>query len=444
MDRVDETHAEPALPTHAYLDAVQRLCADGRIEAWHVLPNHELPAFTAPRGACVSLSPDAPVFADLFCTDLFAGTSIKEVKHFEPAAWNAARRKSALLSLRAGLVEDSPSPPTLATYAASENWVESLGRRGASVGLYQERRGSTNDRWFVVCTASLDHATATELEAHLDDLEAAGTPAGRVFDSDPVVRRARNVAKRNRKRLIARFAQTLGLDVVCRADAQEPYATSTSVDVAGLEPALAYAASQGLTRIPTWYRLPADQGSYALGAALPAALQGDNPSTAMAALRRRGMRVNERAFACSSLDLETEHCFVERGRGQELLFYNEAVSTRSGAVVVRREPRDGPLILSVPQASARGTRGWGSGWTNDVFSAFPSTLPLAEVDWQNDVVVADADKLRFVSSVALERCRALRADPPKRTVRWRAVEKQLGFRGDALSLVPFLVRLSAH
>ena len=52
-----------------------------------------LSGMSAPRGACVVLDGKKPVFADLFCTNMFQATAIREIR-FDNSELTASRRRT--------------------------------------------------------------------------------------------------------------------------------------------------------------------------------------------------------------------------------------------------------------------------------------------------------------------------------------------------------------
>ena len=392
-------------PTPQYLGQVQRLvaAAHGGIQAWHVLPNHRSVWMSIPRGAAVVLDPAACVCADLFCTDMFHGTTIKEVAYTPTLdSWTPEKRAACFAKLEGLLVADSLIPPELMSDEA--NWGESLGRRNSFVGLYSassvERDPGAGRQWYVVCQAGLDEQTATEFEAYLEECEADGMTNEQVWCQNSVVARARAVAKRNRRRLVARFATALGLETALRTDSDQPYAalapgSSPSPSDPLVQPAAAYVAGLGLRSVPTWYvcppSAPPDVVGFPVGAAIAAGLAAGDQRL-LAVLRQYQLKGNTRPFTCNGIDVETEHSFVTRraptsrcaAAGQDgagsLVFYNDAASTAdaSGGLIYHQGLGDGPLVLSGPTGARSGNNAFRGGpWCNDVLDAFPACAPLS-------------------------------------------------------------------
>lgn len=470
---MDTTYVEHFPPSETYEEQVERMIAasDGRIKKWICMPNHRTQWMTAPRGACVLIDGKRPVFADLFCTNMFQGTSIREVtfgNELQPK-----RRRQLLEQFKSLIPETSPSPPNL--HEHSESWIESLGDHNGYIGLYSRRfrdgrTGRMETKWYLVVRAGLDANTQKQLEDHLFNLEEKGTDALTAFTKDPIVMRARNCAARNRQRLLARFATALDIQDVVRAEGckynltMDPIDQATilqSLDEQKIHLAVKYIQSIDLTTVPFWFRIPSTgiESAYDSIQGLPFGpifhhLIQKTTSHPMKphflqAVRRAKLKFQE-SPSTSSITSEHEHYFVQ-ALGDDMVYYNEcSCSTAMGGAVVDQGIARGPIVICGPKTASNASRrhGFGGGgWTNDAYSAFPSTVATVGSDNIDlNVSIRREDLATFGSQQGIK-CQQFTLPHQSRSQNLTRTEEKLGYIRsqwpEPITLDPHIVYMSA-
>ena len=229
-------------PSETYSKMVKRVCehSSTSLKQYTTLPNHTCYYMEPPSGAVLLFDSKGPFTLDPFCNDMFKGTTIKEI---DPLNEQTLQRQELLQKLHEAIPEHSPKPATLASDSRNfdvEPWVASLGDRRSYIGLFTARSKDKTtmqwiQKWFLVCHAGIDHQTYLEFEEHLAQCENNGKTFTEVFDSDRIVSRFRTLCRRNRRRLICKAAQALGIDIGSRKDAHavtaDPPPTIASTDL---------------------------------------------------------------------------------------------------------------------------------------------------------------------------------------------------------------------
>jgi len=463
-----DKYAGTPLPSEAYKGQVERMIesSEGRIKEWVTMPNHQTRWMTAPRGACVVLDGSKPVFADVFCTNMFQATAIREVS-FDDAEWSTTRRRTVLQQLKALLPEDSPSPPNL--HSVGEQWVESIGSSNSYVGMYSSRfRNSRTQRvetkWYVVVRAGLDSKTLRQLEDHLFDLQEKGVTARTAFFSDPIVQRARNCAARNRQRLLARVCGVMGVTSDVRVESTKydiAYNEEHSVDLDKIARCAQYISSSKLTQMPFWYTIPAAGlapeysgiEGFPFGPFVHHVLQKETThplkNATIQAVRRLGLKFTESPSICS-VTTEHDHHFVTAHGPTDLLYFNDCCRTSSmGGVVLDQGVCVGPLLLSGPTTASNAgvSHGMSGGsWTNEAYDAFPSSVGVSTTrERRRNADVSVDDRSTFGSMLGTS-CPHFHAPVIPRSQRCAEAEEALGYMGSQwakpVPLDPYLVFMS--
>ena len=469
---MDLTYQGHTPPSDVYREQVQRMidASSGRIQRWILMPNHCVRWMSAPSGACVVMDADKPIFADLFCTDLFHGVAVEEIE-LDESAWTEYKRRSMLKKMSLELVENSPSPASI--HSKDDSWVESLGSHRSSVGVYCSRYQdrSTNrftTRWFVVVRAGLDEATALELETHLYACENAGATPYETFFQDPVVQRARSIAKRNRRRLMGRAIRLLGINTGTRPDGEVVYRTSrVDLDVVtkdSISSVFQYLKSNDVKRLPLWFRIPTTGlqhefekvAGFEFGGVAQAMLSKDCTHPLKRDFVERlvatGIKFTNRPFSCG-VGWEQENSYVDHVSG-DMVFFNDCSSTSSsnGCFTYDQGVSMGLQLLIGPSNSTSGTRGSfrGGSWTNDVYHAFPASVGVQGRGVQDHMCVKPSvgkhDLDTFGCGVELQESPQFRSIHDQRGRVTDKTEERLGYLGskwgEGVSLCPFLVVLS--
>ena len=468
---MDTTYVEHFPPTQTYEEQVERMikASDGRIKSWHCMPNHRTQWMTAPRGACVLLDSKRPVFADIFCTNMFQATAIREISAVEVSP---QKRRALLEQFKSLIPEASPSPPDL--HSPDESWVESLGDHSGYIGLYNrrfrdDRSGRMETKWYLVVRAGLDASALKQLEDHLFDLEEKGTDASTAFLKDPVVMRARNFAARNRQRLLARFATALGVKDCSRVevtkynlgmDSSERAQVLETLDEETIDLAIGYIQEAEIKALPFWFQIPSSgvavryepvQG-FKFGPVFHHLMQKTTAhplkSHFLRAVRRAQLKFSASPLTCS-ITSEHEHYFVQ-AHGEDLVYYNECCcSTAMGGVLVDQGIARGPIVICGPTTASNASQRHGfsgGGWSNEAFNAYPSTIATIGSKQDKTHAVRTEDVHTFGSRQG-SKCELFLTANPSRSQHLTLTEEKLGHLRsqwpDPITLDPHLVFMSA-
>lgn len=466
---MDTSYAEHFPPSETYKEQVERMikASDGRIKSWYCMPNHRIQWMTAPRGACVLMDSKRPVFADIFCTNMFQATAIREIPSVDVGP---KERRKLLEQFKSLIPETSPNPPDLHT--SEEGWVESLGDHNGYIGLYNrrfrdDRSGRMETKWYIVVRAGLDVGALKQLEDHLFDMEEKGTDASTVFLKDPVVMRARNCAARNRQRLLARFASALGIQDCSRLEVtkytvdMDPTERTQVLDTLNEQKitlAVKYIQEVGLSELPFWYQIPSSNVSleyepvqgFKFGPIFHYMIKKSTNHPLkfrfLQAVRSAQFKFSSSPLTCS-VTSEHEHYFVQT-HGNDLVYYNECCcSTAMGGVLVDQGIARGPIVICGPTTASNASQRHGfsgGGWTNDAFNAYPSTI--ATVGTTNTHAVRREDVHTFGSSQGTK-CELFLTTNPSRSQHMTLTEEKLGYLRsqwpEPITLDPHLVFMSA-
>ena len=167
------------------------------------------------------------------------------------------------------------------------------------------------------------------------------------------------------------------------------------------------------------------------------------------AVRRSKLKFQESPSTCS-ITSEHEHYFVQP-QGDEMIYYNECCcSTAMGGVVVDQGIARGPIVICGPKTASNASRrhGFGGGgWTNDAYSAFPSTVATIDLDKTDQNVTVRREDLATFGSKQGIKCQQFTTPHQSRSQHLTRTEEKLGYMQsqwpEPITLDPYIVYMSA-
>jgi hypothetical protein len=303
------------LPSKIFLQKLQRLIDSDSADSFFIMPNWEQNIMRSPTGLIMKINKDKPFKSDCFCTDLFFGTTIVQVKNFNESIFYVNHQDRIQSLQKIHDQDDIRKLPSIKGDIKSNNdleeWFSFKGNSKSTIGLYAGTVFDANTqcygrKWFIICTDGLCQPLLDDLEQYFIDCEQSGKTFEEILIQDETVQRCRNIAKRNRKKRISEIANALQLDI----EEREDIVSVKNKD--GEYPKLAYA----------WK--------------------------------------------------ETES-FIYKLNRQDIFFYSDAtcISLCKGDVIITRMPYQGPILILGPETTSTSHR------SNRSWSARNTTTPHA-------------------------------------------------------------------
>jgi len=229
MDADEDTDVDLSLilpsrqPSAVLLNRFERLVASDAADHFFLFPTFKETPMRAPTGFVMSVDRDKPFKLDCFCSELFTGTTIAEVKDFNESEFyiHHAARIAATKKLHADMQERDIYPDLVGNAKTGEDlqkWLPFIGRDDGYCGLYagtvlDAKTQTYGRKWFIICYDGLSDSLLSDLEHYFIECEKQGKSFANVLLEDMVMLRVKNIARRNRRKRILEMAQTLELSV---------------------------------------------------------------------------------------------------------------------------------------------------------------------------------------------------------------------------------------
>lgn len=219
--------ADSRPPSKTYLQKLQRLINSDAADAFTVMPNWEQPVMRSPSGFIMTVNKNKSFKSDCFCTNMFYGTTIVEIKNFDESLFYV-NHKDRIDTMKA--IYKIPRIRKLPSFQGETDtnndineWDTFVGNSNSTLGLYSGTVFDSNTqcycrKWFLICSDGLCQQLLDDLEAYFIKCEEEQKTFEEVLIQDETLQRCRNIAKRNRKRRLYELAIALHLDIEHRED----------------------------------------------------------------------------------------------------------------------------------------------------------------------------------------------------------------------------------